>query len=99
MVLSCNWIPMNQKALDRICEVLDSYFPTPPVPLNHTCEFTFLVAIILSAQTTDGKVNQVTAELFRHAPTPQAMAKLSFSFVQKIIQVNFYGSCMRPWCQ
>ena len=70
----------------EIQRVLDHYYPNPPVPLNSVNDFTFLVAVVLSAQTTDGKVNEVTKVLFKHASTPEAMAKLSPTFVQQIIQ-------------
>lgn len=69
-----------------IQRVLDELYPTPPVPLNNLNDFTFLVAVVLSAQTTDGKVNDVTKELFTHASTPHAMAKLSENFILGIIQ-------------
>lgn len=76
---------LNAKAL-RILEILDRLYPEPPVPLNHSNDFTFLVAVVLSAQTTDGKVNEVTKELFRIADNPYTMSKLEYSYVQQIIQ-------------
>lgn len=75
-----------QTKVRRILEVLHHYYPDPPVPLNHSNDFTFLVAVVLSAQTTDGKVNEVTKVLFQHADNPYDMAKLSPAFVQAIIQ-------------
>lgn len=60
----------------RIGEQLDQLYPEPPVPLDHTDPFTLLVAVALSAQTTDKKVNEVTKGLFSLAPTPEAMAAL-----------------------
>ena len=72
--------------MKKIINVLDHYYPNPPVPLNSINDFTFLVAVVLSAQTTDGKVNDVTNELFRIAKTPEDMRKLKVSQVQKIIQ-------------
>lgn len=51
-------------------------YPTVPIPLDHVDPFTLLVAVVLSAQTTDKKVNEVTPALFREAGTPQAMAAL-----------------------
>jgi endonuclease-3 len=61
----------------RIGEILDEFYPEPPIPLQHRDPFTLLVAVLLSAQTTDAQVNKVTPSLFARASTPQAMAKLS----------------------
>ena len=61
----------------KIGAILDHLYPEPPVPLEHRDPFTLLVAVLLSAQTTDAQVNKVTPALFRKASTPQAMAKLS----------------------
>jgi endonuclease-3 len=61
---------------DRIGEILDDLYPDPPIPLDHTDPYTMLVAVALSAQTTDKKVNQVTPRLFAVAGTPEQMAAL-----------------------
>ena len=61
----------------RILEILDRYFPTVDMPLDHGDAFQLLVAVILSAQCTDARVNLVTPALFQRAPTAAAMAKLS----------------------
>lgn len=61
----------------RIGEILDRLYPTPPIPLSHRDPFTLLVAVLLSAQTTDVQVNKVTPSLFAAATTPEAMADLS----------------------
>jgi endonuclease-3 len=61
---------------ERIGEILDEIYPETPIPLDHTDPYTLLVAVALSAQTTDKKVNQVTPELFAVAPTPDKMAAL-----------------------
>ena len=61
----------------RIGELLDECIPKTPIPLDHRDPFTLLVAVALSAQTTDKKVNEVTPALFRRGGTPAAMAKLS----------------------
>ncbi len=55
---------------------LQELYPEPPVPLDHSDPFTLLVAVLLSAQCTDKKVNEVTPSLFAAAPTPAAMASL-----------------------
>lgn len=60
----------------RIGEILDRLHPLPPIPLAHEDAFTLLVAVVLSAQCTDERVNQVTPGLFALADTPEAMAKL-----------------------
>jgi len=61
---------------DRVGEILDELYPEPPIPLDHTDAYTMLVAVALSAQTTDKKVNQVTPALFAVAGTPERMAAL-----------------------
>lgn len=68
-----------------VVEVLKKYFPHPKVPLNHTSTYTLLVAVLLSAQTTDERVNKITPALFAKARTPRAMAKLSVTEIEKII--------------
>ena len=67
-------------------EILDHLFPNPPIPLNFKSAFTLLCAVVLSAQTTDGKVNDVTKELFSVAPTPYEMAEMDIGEVQRIIK-------------
>lgn len=68
---------MNRRdKADRIGEILDRLYPEPPIPLDHQDPFTLLVSVILSAQTTDKKVNEVTPALFAEAPDPQSMAAL-----------------------
>ena len=61
----------------KISAILDELYPKPPIPLEHRDPFTLLVAVLLSAQTTDAQVNKVTPRLFAKASTPQQMAKLS----------------------
>ena len=61
----------------RIGEILDRLYPQPDVPLEHGDPFTLLVAVVLSAQTTDAQVNRVTPKLFALASTPEEMARLS----------------------
>jgi endonuclease-3 len=61
----------------RILAQLDELYPVVEVPLDHTDPFTLLVAVLLSAQTTDARVNLVTPGLFARASTPEAMARLS----------------------
>ncbi len=61
----------------KIGEILDRLYPQPNVPLEHEDPFTLLVAVVLSAQTTDAQVNRVTPKLFALASTPEEMARLS----------------------
>lgn len=61
---------------DRIGGILDELYPEPPIPLDHEDPFTLLVSVMLSAQTTDKKVNEVTPALFADAPDPESMATL-----------------------
>ena len=66
----------RQDKADRIGEMLDELYPDPPVPLDHSSPYTLLVAVALSAQTTDKKVNEVTPALFAIADTPEKMVRL-----------------------
>ena len=65
----------SEKA-ERIVNMLEELYPETPVPLDHTNTFELLVAVLMSAQTTDLKVNQVTPALFAKANTPELMAQL-----------------------
>ncbi|MEM9799618.1 MAG: endonuclease III [Planctomycetota bacterium] len=65
----------SEKA-ERILEQLGELYPDPPVPLDHDDAFTLLIAVLLSAQTTDARVNLVTPGLFARARTPADMARL-----------------------
>ena len=70
----------------RVGEVLDQLYPNPPIPLRHENAFTLCIAVLLSAQATDKSVNLVTPELFRRAPTPDAMVKLGPEKILSIIK-------------
>jgi endonuclease-3 len=70
----------------RIGAQLDALYPEPPIPLDHVDPFTLLVAVMLSAQTTDKKVNQVTPALFAEGPSPAAMAALSVERILELIK-------------
>ena len=59
-----------------ILEELNKLYPEPPIPLNHKNAYTLLVAVVLSAQSTDKKVNELTKDLFEIADTPSKMVKL-----------------------
>lgn len=66
----------RQEKADRIGEILDELYPEPPIPLHHVDPFTLLVSVMLSAQTTDKKVNEVTPALFAEASDPKSMAAM-----------------------
>ena len=70
----------------RIGELLDQLYPEPPIPLQHRDAFTLLVAVLLSAQTTDAQVNKVTPALFARASTPEQMAKLTEEEILALIR-------------
>jgi endonuclease-3 len=70
----------------RIAKVLVELFPDAPIPLAHHDPFTLLVAVVLSAQTTDARVNLVTPALFARASTPAAMAELSVAEIHELIR-------------
>lgn len=70
----------------RIGKLLDDLYPEQPIPLDHKDEYTLLVAVMLSAQTTDKKVNQVTPKLFQVANNPFKMNSLEVSEIQSIIR-------------
>lgn len=67
----------RQARADRIAEILEDKFPAPAIPLDHQDPFQLLVAVILSAQCTDARVNMVTPALFGRAPTAAAMAMMT----------------------
>ncbi len=71
---------------ERIGAALDDAFPAPAIPLDHRDPFTLLVAVLLSAQCTDKRVNLITPALFARAATPQAMALLPESAILEIIR-------------
>ncbi len=74
----------REKALG-IQRILDDLYPEAPIPLEHSDPYTLLVAVLLSAQTTDARVNMVTPALFARASTPAAMAKLPVETIHRAI--------------
>jgi len=70
----------------KIGLILDELYSETPIPLDHSSAYTLLVAVMLSAQTTDKKVNQVTPGLFKHASVPEEMVELKVDFIQSLIQ-------------
>ena len=77
------------KKIDRskiIISELQKLYPETPIPLNHDGPFTLLIAVVLSAQSTDKKVNELTEELFKKANTPQKMVNLGIDNIYKYIK-------------
>ena len=69
-----------------ILKELKKLYPSPPIPLDHTNPFTLLVAVVLSAQSTDKKVNELTKELYKVADTPEKMKELGVSRIYQYIK-------------
>lgn len=76
---------MEEKAA-FIMQTLDRLYPEQPIPLQHTDAYTLLVAVVLSAQCTDERVNKITPLLFARARTPQEMAGLPVAAIEEIIR-------------
>ena len=76
---------LKQK-VEYITSKLEKLYPNPEIPLNHENTFTFLVAVMLSAQSTDKKVNEITPKLFSKANTPEKMQKLDVQEIQTCIR-------------
>lgn len=72
--------------VDFVMNKLEELYPKTPIPLNHQNPYTLLIAVLLSAQTTDKKVNEVTPELFRRATTPNEMVQLTIEEIKEIIR-------------
>ncbi len=70
----------------QIGRMLDEIYPEQPIPLTHSDPYTLLVAVMLSAQTTDKKVNEVTPTLFEAAQSPERMASLEVEQIHAIIR-------------
>lgn len=78
---------MNKKEkVNFVINSLQEKYANPTIPLNHKDPYTLLVAVILSAQCTDERVNQITPILFSNADSPEKMIKLSVKKIQKIIR-------------
>ena len=69
-----------------IKKILDETYPRTPVPLNHKDTYTLLIAVLLSAQCTDERVNQITPALFKLAPNPKKMSQMSVEKIYEIIK-------------
>ncbi len=76
----------RQDKADKIADMLKQLYPDPPIPLDHSDAYTLLVAVLLSAQCTDERVNKVTPGLFALADNPHDMATLDVSTIQGAIK-------------
>jgi endonuclease-3 len=76
----------RREKAQRIQAQLEALYPETPIPLDHVDPFTLLIAVLLSAQTTDRKVNEVTPRLFALGPTPARMAALSVETIRETIR-------------
>jgi len=78
---------MNKKEkVQFVIDTLEELYPHPPIPLSHTDPYTLLISVLLSAQSTDARVNQITPILFARADNPYAMIKLSEEEIREIIK-------------
>ena len=82
---NCQSMEITEKA-KKIIEILDSLYPQTDIPLKHHDPYTLLIAVLLSAQATDKKVNSVTPQLFSLADNPYKMIKLSVEQIRDIIK-------------
>ena len=69
-----------------IVDILNHQYSSPPIPLNHKDPYTLLIAVVLSAQCKDERVNQITPKLFRLANSPEQMMELSIDQIYSIIR-------------
>ena len=82
-----NFQKMTKKEKAKfVVEELEKLYPETPIPLDHSDPYTLLIAVLLSAQCTDERVNQITPKLFSKASTPQDMIKLSVDEIREIIK-------------
>lgn len=77
---------LKAEKVNYVLNQLERLYPKTPIPLDHTDTYTLLIAVLLSAQCTDERVNKITPLLFAKANTPQAMVKLTREEIQDIIR-------------
>ncbi|MFT6285279.1 MAG: endonuclease-3 [Alcanivorax sp.] len=77
---------LKQQRVEFVLQRLQELYPKTPTPLDHSDPFTLLIAVLLSAQCTDERVNTVTPALFNAADNPADMAQLSVEFIRAIIR-------------
>ena len=76
----------KKEKVSFVMEALDKLYPEIPIPLDHKDPYTLLIAVLMSAQSTDIRVNQITPLLFKKADTPQRMIKLTVEEIREIIK-------------
>lgn len=76
----------KQEKVDFVIKTLKQHYPTIPIPLNHKDPYTLLIAVLMSAQSTDVRVNQITPLLFSRADNPYDMVKLTVEDIRNIIK-------------
>jgi endonuclease-3 len=76
----------KQEKAKKIHAILKKLYPAPPIPLKHNDPYTLLIAVLLSAQCTDARVNTITPILFGKADTPQKMVELNVADIEEIIR-------------
>lgn len=76
----------KKEKLEFILNTLERLYPEVPIPLDHKDPYTLLIAVLLSAQCTDVRVNQITPTLFSEADNPKDMVKLSVDQIREIIK-------------
>lgn len=76
----------KQEKVNYVIETLNKIYPTVPIPLEHKDSYTLLIAVLMSAQSTDVRVNQITPLLFEKADNPYDMVKLSVEEIKEIIK-------------
>lgn len=77
---------LKKEKVEFVIKTLEELYPEIPIPLDHTDPYTLLIAVLLSAQSTDVRVNQITPLLFAKARTPEDMVKLSVEQIRDIIR-------------
>ena len=73
-----------KEKVDFLINKLEEIHPTPEIPLDHKDPYTFLISVLLSAQSTDKKVNEITPNLFNKADNPYDMIKLSIDEIRAV---------------
>ena len=76
----------KQEKVQYVIDTLEELYPSPPIPLNHKDPYTLLISVLLSAQSTDARVNLITPVLFAKADNPYDMVKLSVDEIREIIK-------------
>lgn len=85
-VTNASSVLSKQEKVQAIIQILEDLYPEPPIPLDHTDPYTLLVAVLLSAQCTDERVNQITPKLFARADNPFDMVLMSIDEIKAIIK-------------